>query len=101
MRKNKKCIFEAEHEEMGKNIEYCISCKAKIGKSYNEKMDDIIKKIPIETKQKFMNGIKEGITVGEARLKVGLSTEIATHILYRQIKTTKYTFLDFEINQNL
>ena len=46
-------------------------------------------KIPLGTKQKFMDLIKEGKTIGEAKTEVGVSTEIGAEILVRQINNIK------------
>ena len=62
----KKCLIEDRHKEQAKNVEYCVLCKKKIGLSFRERLDKKVKKVPQEKKQKLLDVIWEGKTVGEA-----------------------------------
>lgn len=57
--------------------------------------DREINQIPLEKKQEFLNLLKEGKTIGEAKDKAGFSLEIACEIINRQIEN--YSILNFEV----
>lgn len=58
--------MEDEHERQSKNIEHCLLCKKKIGLSFRERLDIKVKAIPQEKRQKLLDAIWGGKTVGEA-----------------------------------
>lgn len=63
---NKKCLIEDRHKEQAKNVEHCVLCKKKIGLSFSERLDIKVKRVSQEKKQRLLDAIWEGKTVGEA-----------------------------------
>lgn len=86
----KRCVIFAEHERMGKNIERCIMCEVKIGKSITERWDEETALISIETKQRFLNLVRGGKSIGEARTETEIQPHLAIHILHKQIESTSF-----------
>lgn len=86
----KKCIIADRHEKMGKDIENCIICGLKIGKSYKQKLQEKVALIPIETKQRFIDIIHSGKTIGEAEREVGIGSPEGGEILLQNIGSHKF-----------
>ena len=86
----KKCIIAYRHEAMGKDSENCIICGAKIGKSYKQKLKEKVASVPQETKQKFLDLMWAGKSVGEAKYECGLDLQVAGGILQENIDQHHY-----------
>ena len=92
----KKCLIENRHEEMGKNMERCLLCNKKIGKSIKQKLEEKTALISNKIKQKLIDLLHEGKTIGEAREEVGIKDlDVACEIINQNIGV--YNFLRKEI----
>lgn len=79
----KKCLIPHERQK----LEFCLFCHKKINLSYMEKLKEDTAKVPIETKQKLLDLLREGKTVGEARDAVGLDLQIVGEIIMQNIES--------------
>ena len=86
----KKCLIADRHEEMSERIETCYMCGLKIGKSYSERLKEKVALIPLQIKQKFLDIIWEGKTIGEATEACNLDVEITGEILLQNIGVNKF-----------
>ena len=68
----KKCIIKDRHKKMGESTGHCFHCHKKIGKTYKEKMVEQAAAVPLEIKQRFLDEMHKGKTIGEARKISGL-----------------------------
>jgi hypothetical protein len=86
-----KCLVEDSHDHFGRSFSHCPSCKKRIGKSYEERLDEKIAATPLEVKQRFMDLMKEGKKLGVAASEAGLDDIlVASQIFVRQIKNVQY-----------
>jgi len=93
--KNKPCLIEDRH---GQNLcGYCVLCKKKVGPTYKERLAAQVDAIPIETKQKLIDCLHSGKTIGEAMQATGIEeTVVAGEIIMRSIGT--FSYLKREVN---
>jgi hypothetical protein len=90
MRKRFKECLVAHELQAG---EHCFFCGKKINPSFQERIKEACSKVPQEIKQKFLDLIHNGKTIGEAREQAGLSDQdllVACEILNENIATIKY-----------
>ena len=87
---------------MGKTISHCYFCKEKVGLTVQETVAEGVALVPLDVKQKLMDGIKEGKTLGDAMRFAGVQgykgmndLMIAGEIVMRQIVSK--SFLDYEV----
>lgn len=98
----KNCLFKDEHskESFPNTDGECFCCGLKIGKTFKEKLADKVAAIPVEMKQKFLDGLKT-MNVGDARKYADPNEEhefIAwVNFLGNQIDTFEY--LDYKVKQ--
>jgi len=91
----KKCMIEDKHSDMGQRIERCFLCNMKIGKSYQEKLNERIAAIPHEKKQTLLDLMHSGKTLGEARIECGIEEiEVAAGIVIENIHKYEYVGTD-------
>lgn len=89
----KKCEYANYHSEWGKNQSHCIMCRRKIGKTFKEKLKEKVDNISIETKQKFLDLLHEGKTVGEAEKETGINeTIVSGEIVMQNIITDSFSY---------
>ena len=86
----KKCILADRHEEMGKDIEKCFICGAIIGKSIEQKIREKTDLVPKTLRQKFLDLMWKGKTLGEAKKICGFDLDIAGQIVMDNIGNYKY-----------
>lgn len=86
----KKCLFFDRHEIMGENVEKCFSCGLVIGKSYQQKIREKTDLVPKEIKQKFLDLIWQGKTLGEAKDVCEIGLDEAGQIVLDNIAEYKY-----------
>jgi hypothetical protein len=72
MRKRFKECLVAHELQTG---EHCFFCGKKINLSFQEKIKEACDKVPHEIKQKFLDLIHDGKTIGEARQQAGLGDQ--------------------------
>jgi len=77
----KKCIIEDKHNTM--NCSHCFMCGKKIGETYREKMQRMAKELSNDIKQKIIDLIHEGKSIGDVKeiLKIEETGIIAEIIL--------------------
>ena len=85
----KKCKYIKYHDRPNSDGK-CVFCKEKVGLSYEEKLQAKVDAVPKEDKQKLLDVIWEGKTLGEAMEVIGVETEIGAKILVDCIGTHKY-----------
>ena len=90
MRKfNEVCLYFHTETE----LEFCPKCKLKIHKGYKEKLQERIDAIPLEMKQKLLDGVWKGFSVGESAKLAGFNEDDVSlygQILYDQIESFNY-----------
>jgi DNA-directed RNA polymerase subunit N (RpoN/RPB10) len=86
----KKCLIIDRHGEMGKNVEKCFMCGATIGKSYEQKIREKTNLVPIETRQKFLDLLWQGNSIGEAREICEIGLDEAGQIVLDNIGNHHY-----------
>lgn len=85
----KKCWIS--HEEQ--SCERCLACGKKINPSWLEKVQEQVKQVPQETKQKMLDLFRQGKTIGEAREICGLDLHVAAEIIRENIETKSFSYL--------
>lgn len=86
----KKCLIPHERQ----HFEHCLFCHKKINLSFDEKLKEQVAAVPIEVKQKLLDLLNEGKTVGEARNAVNLELIVVGEIIMQNM--TEYHFLRTE-----
>ncbi len=86
----KKCFKQDRHEEWGKDYSDCLYCDEKIGLTWREKVQEKAAKVPIEVRQKLIDLVRKGKTVGEAREECGIELHTATEISVQNISAHNY-----------
>lgn len=71
-------------------LEKCMWCGRKLGLSFKEKLDMQIAEISLETKQKILDLMHEGKTLGEVCKITGLETIIVGNIIVKNINDVKF-----------
>lgn len=91
----KKCIIEERHEEQAKKVERCCYCNKKIGLSSIERITKEVDLVPRNKKQKFIEALHRGATIGEARKEVDPCEDIDLLVWCGVIdqNTESYSFL--------
>lgn len=74
----RKCIGLDEHEKWGKDVEHCFICNEKIGKSFKQKLKEKVALVPLEQKQKLIDLLHNGKTVGEAMRESGITDHLVS-----------------------
>lgn len=82
----KKCLIP--HEEQ--NFERCLFCNVKINLSFQEKLDKAVAEVPQETKQKILDLLHEGKSIGYVKEAVNLSTLIVGEIVVNNITAVNF-----------
>lgn len=83
---SKRCLIPHERQK----LERCLWCNKKINLSFKEKLEKQVDEISIETKQKVLDILHEGKTIGEACKATGLETVVVGEIIMRNIKEYRY-----------
>ena len=87
----KKCLIADRHAELGETSEKCFCCGLIIGESYEVRLRKKVDAVPRETKQKFLDAMWAGKTIGEASEIAGFeTTELACGVLNENIAEHKY-----------
>jgi len=85
----KKCKSPISHERQ-KDLVYCMWCKAKIGLSFQEKLDKKVGEVSLEIKQQILDLLHQGKTVGEVCKAVNLELLVVGEIIVRNIGEVHY-----------
>jgi len=80
----KKCLLENKHAKQAKNVEHCVFCKKKIGLSYKERVQKRVDLVPYLVKQKILDLLHSGKTVGEALDESGIKDRDAGYEIINQ-----------------
>jgi hypothetical protein len=83
----KKCLISHDRQKS----EHCLFCNKKINPSYMEKLRAMVADVPKETKQKLLDLLHEGKTIGEATRECELDLQVSGEIIMQNIG--KYEFL--------
>ena len=87
----KKCLMLEDHERVGKEVERCFLCNEKIGKSFKQKLQERTALVPKEKKQRFIDLLVAGKTIGEAKREAGIEDLlVAGEIIMQQIGEYHY-----------
>lgn len=86
----KKCLIADRHEKMGQEIEKCFMCGATIGKSYQQKIREKTDLVPREVRQKFLDLLWQGNSIGEAREICEIGLDEAGQIVLDNIGSHHY-----------
>lgn len=94
MTKIKECPISHERQ---KGLVNCLYCHKKIGLTFAEKLKKEVDAIDISIKQKVIDLMNEGKTIGDACKKTGLETIVVCEIINRNLD--EYKFLRKEARQ--
>ncbi len=91
MKRNKKCIFEEDHEKMKERgtIE-CYGCNLKLNLNYLERVKVEAENVPLWKKQKILDMLNEGKNIGQARQEVDLDLGVVCEIITQNIGNYQY-----------
>ena len=69
---------------------YCPKCRAKIGKTYQEKLAEKVALVPQSKRQELLDYLHAGMTIGAAREKADIEFEVALEIIDRNIGSVQF-----------
>ena len=90
MKMKKECSYKSRHNDFHDGDGKCFICKEKVAPTYYEKLQAKVDAVPKEDKQKLLDAMWEGKTLGEAMELIGVDTEVGGKIFVDCIGTHRY-----------
>ena len=84
----KKCIIQDRHETM--TCTRCPLCEVKLNPSWKEQMQELCRTTPKKVKQKLLDLMHDGKSLGEASKECKIETGCACEILFENINHLEY-----------
>lgn len=82
----KKCIIPHERQ----TLEHCLFCRKKINLSFKEKLEKQVDEMSLEVKQKVLDLLHAGKTIGQTCEETKLETVVVGEIIMRNIGAIDY-----------